>query len=101
MTIAEVHADRTALEGKTVTVKGKVVKVNNGILNRNFIHVTDGTGEGDTAKLVFTSQQTASIGDEVIATGIVVLDTDFGMGYFYATIVEESTVMPASHGAKE
>ena len=75
----------------------KVIKVNNGVMRRNFIHVQDGSGSGETANLIFTSQQTAVVGDKITVTGTVVLDTDFGMGYFYATLIEEATLELAAH----
>lgn len=95
LSVAELHAKRAELGGKQVTITGKVVKVNNGIMRRNFVHVQDGTGAGDTDRVIFTSQQTANVGDRVSATGTVKLDTDFGMGYFYPTLVEQATFEPA------
>ena len=95
MTVADLHAKRAALGGSQVTITGTVVKVNNGIMRRNFIHVQDGTGSGDTDRVIFTSAQTAKVGDKVAGTGTVKLDTDFGMGYFYPTLVEQATFMPA------
>lgn len=89
VSVADVHANRTELGGKQITVTGEVIKVNNGIMNRNFIHVDDDSGADP---LTFTSQQTANVGDRVRATGTVKLDTDFGMGYFYLTLIEESTI---------
>jgi hypothetical protein len=44
MTVAELWAKRAALAGRTVTVRGKVVKFNGGILGRNWMHLQDGTG---------------------------------------------------------
>ena len=43
-TVAEVYAQRAALKDKTVTVRGKVVKSNAGIMGKNWIHLRDGTG---------------------------------------------------------
>jgi hypothetical protein len=92
-TVEAVHKERAALAGKQVTVTGKVVKVNNGIMRRNFLHVQDGSGGKDTNNLVVTSGQTAKVGQKVTITGTVVLDTDFGMGYKYPLMVEKSSVM--------
>jgi hypothetical protein len=91
-TVEAVHKERAALAGKQVTVTGKVVKVNNGIMRRNFVHVQDGTGGKDTNNLIVTSGQTAKVGQKVTITGTVVLDTDFGMGYKYPILVEKSSV---------
>ena len=43
-TVAALYQEKSALAGKEVRVQGKVVKVNNGIMDRNFLHVQDGTG---------------------------------------------------------
>ncbi|SCZ62265.1 hypothetical protein [Thiohalomonas denitrificans] len=94
LSIADVHANRSELGGKQVSVVGEVVKVNNGIMKRNFVHVQDEGAPAGAEPLTFTSQQTANVGDRVRATGTVKLDTDFGMGYFYPTLVEESTIEP-------
>jgi len=92
MSVEKVHKQMQQLEGKQVTITGKVVKVNNGIMKRNFVHVEDGTGGKDTNKLIITSSQTAKVGDNVTITGTVVLGTDFGMGYKYPLLVEKSTI---------
>ncbi|VAX02588.1 hypothetical protein MNBD_GAMMA19-2231 [hydrothermal vent metagenome] len=92
MTVEEVNTQMAQLKGKEVTVTGKVVKVNNGIMKRNFVHVQDGTGGKNTNNLIITSKQTATVGDNITATGIVVLGTDFGMGYMYPLLVEQSVI---------
>ncbi len=98
VTVSDAHARRLELAGKQITITGTVIKVNNGVMKRNFIHVQDGTGTGDTDRLVFTSQQTAVVGDTITVTGTVALDIDFGMGYFYPTLVEEATLELAKTG---
>ncbi len=90
--VEAVHKERAQLAGKQVTVTGKVVKVNNGIMRRNFLHLRDGSGSEGTNNLVVTSAQTAKVGQKVTITGTVVLDTDFGMGYKYPLMVEKSSV---------
>lgn len=91
-TVEAIYKERAQLAGKQVTVTGDVVKVNNGIMKRNFLHVRDGSGAEGTNNLVITSQQTAQVGQKVTVTGTVVLDTDFGMGYLYPILVEKSSV---------
>lgn len=87
MTVADVNKNMAKLGGKQVTITGKVVKVNNGIMRRNFVHVQEG-GE----KVIVTSKQTAQVGQTVTVTGTVALDTDFGMGYSYPLLVEKSSI---------
>jgi hypothetical protein len=93
-TVADLYAKRGDLGGQTVKVRGKVVKVLKGIMDRNWLHVQDGTGEGATKDLVVTSDGTAEEGQTVLVTGTVALDQDFGMGYQYDLILEKATVQP-------
>lgn len=91
-TVEQVNKEMAQLKGQQVTVTGKVVKVNNGIMKRNFVHVQDGTGDNNTNNLIVTSKQTAAVGNNVTITGTVVLDTDFGMGYSYPLLIENSSI---------
>ncbi|MGE5650820.1 MAG: hypothetical protein ACM34A_11545 [Bacillota bacterium] len=92
--VADIYKTKDALAGKTISAQGKVVKVNNGIMGRNFVHVQDGTGAPDGNKLIVTSKQTANVGDEVTISGVVVLNRDFGSGYMYPLLIEEATISP-------
>ncbi len=96
LSVADVHAKRVELANQQVTVSGKVIKVNNGIMRRNFVHVQDGTGSGDTDRVIITSQQTAKVGDQVTITGKLTLDTDFTMGYYYPTLIIDAVITPAN-----
>lgn len=89
---ATVNADKAKLKGQVVTIQGTVVKVNNGIMKRNFVHIEDGSAEGDNGRLIITSQDTAKQGDRVTVTGTVALDTDFGFGYLYPLLIEKATI---------
>ena len=91
-TIAEIFAGKDALAGKPVVVRGKVVKVNNGIMGRNWIHLQDGTGAAGTNDLTITTSGTAAKGDVVVVSGKIVTNKDFGAGYSYAVLIEDATV---------
>ena len=95
-TVSEVHAKRSALNKKTVQVRGKVVKVNRGIMDRNWVHVQDGSGDQKkgTHNLVATSEQAPAVDDIVTVTGTVAKDKDFGGGYTYKVIIEGATFAP-------
>ena len=92
-TVAAVNGSGNTLAGQTVSVHGKVVKVLNGIMKRNFIHVQDGTGDANTNDLIATSRQTAHVGDEVTVTGVVAVNRDFGSGYLYPLLVEDASIV--------
>jgi len=70
-----------------------VVKVLNGIMKRNFIHVQDGTGDANTNDLIVTSKQIARVGDQVIISGVVAVNRDFGRGYLYPLLVEDASIV--------
>jgi hypothetical protein len=91
-TVAEVHAQKAQLKEKKVTVRGKVVKSNSGIMGKNWIHVRDGSGSAEKGDndITVTSEQAASVGEVVVITGVVRTDKDFGAGYSYPVIIEEA-----------
>jgi hypothetical protein len=93
-TVAEVYAKRSALNKKKVAVKGKVAKVSQGIMGKNWIHIQDGSGDQQkgTHNLVATTQDLAAVGDIVTITGTFAKDRDFGAGYLYKAIVEDAKV---------
>lgn len=91
-TVASINQNKATLAGKTVKAAGKVVKVNNGIMGRNFVHIQDGTGDANTNNLIVTSKQTAKVGDQISISGIAVLNRDFGSGYMYPLLIEDATI---------
>lgn len=94
MSIADVWAKRTSLAGKQVVVRGKVVKVNGGILDRNWLHLQDGSGSAadGTNDLVVTTAAEVKVGDIVTVSGVLAIGKDFGAGYTYDAILEKATV---------
>ena len=93
-TIVELYAERDDLAGKTVALRGKVVKYSAGIMGRNWIHLQDGTGDAaaGTNDITATSSGTTAVGDIILVEGTVSVDKDFGAGYRYAVIVEDASV---------
>jgi hypothetical protein len=93
-TVTEVYAKRSALDTKTVSVKGKVVKVSKNIMGRNWVHIQDGSGDQKkgTHNLVVTTQDLPGVGDVVTITGTLAKDKDFGAGYLYQAIVEDAKI---------
>jgi hypothetical protein len=93
-TVAEVIGQRAQLAGKTVAVRGKVVKFSPGIMDRNWLHVRDGSGSTASKNddLLVTTQQTVAVGDLVLVRGTVRTDQDFGAGYTYDVLVENATL---------
>jgi hypothetical protein len=90
--IAEIFEKRDALQDKTISVSGQVVKVSNGIMDRNWVHIKDGSGENGANKLVVTTKDNVEIGDVVTFSGVFHNNVDFGGGYQYAVILESAGI---------
>lgn len=94
VSIADVWTKRASLSGKTVTVRGKVVKTNDGIMDRNWFHLQDGSGSATdgTNDLTVTTSASVKVGDIVTVSGVLAVKKDFGAGYAYEAILENATV---------
>jgi hypothetical protein len=90
VTIADLYSKRDNYSGKTVMVKGQVTKVNTGIMGHNWVHIQDGTADGDNFDLTITTDDEPKVGDIVTYSGVLNLNRDFGAGYTYELIVEEA-----------
>ncbi len=90
-TVEEIWSQREKLKGKTVAVRGQVVKFTP-VMGRNFLHLRDGSGNADKKNndVTVTTMDTVSVGDVVTAKGTIIVDKDFGAGYAYPVIVEEA-----------
>lgn len=92
--VAELYADKAKWAGKSVTVRGKVVKTNENIMDRTWVHVRDGTGEEGTNDLTITTRDpTPALGAMVVVTGTLSTDKDLGAGYAYPVIVEDGKIV--------
>ena len=95
-TVADVVNKASSLNNKSVELHAKVVKVNNGIMGKNWLHLRDGTGnaeDGSNDILVTTNAQT-TVGSTVTAVGTVHTNKDFGSGYAYKVLVEDAKLKP-------
>jgi len=88
VTIAEIVANPKKYAGKTVKIYGEVVKANPNIMDRNWLHLTDGTA--DTYDFVLTTNAQIPVGHAVGFEGKIVLDKDFGAGYAYPILMEDA-----------
>jgi len=93
ITIGELYTNRNSYAGKIVRIKGEVVKFNGDIMGRNWVHLQDGTKSNGAFDLTFTTNDVTKVGDIVTFEGTVVLKKDFGAGYFYEVIVENSGML--------
>lgn len=89
-TIAEIYANKHELSGKLVKVRGKVSKFTANVMNKNWIHIIDGSGEND---LTVITDQLVKPEQMIVIEGTVLLDKDFGYGYFYELLIDNAKVV--------
>ena len=67
-----------------------MVKFSGDIMDRNWIHLRDGSGAAadKSNDLMVTTQQKARVGDVVTVTGVVKTDVNYGSGYAYPVVIE-------------
>ncbi|HVM97876.1 MAG TPA: hypothetical protein VMT89_15880 [Candidatus Acidoferrales bacterium] len=91
-TVAELYSGKTALAGKDVAVRGRVVKYTAAVMGKNWVHVRDGSGANGTNDLTVSTNATAAIGDMVLVRGKLQTDRDLGAGYRYEVIIEDAVL---------
>lgn len=94
LSIAQIQEQKKDLKDRSITLRAKVVKVSKNILERNWVHLQDGTGEPNpgepVGRIVATSNELPKVGDVVTVKGILGVEKEFGSGYIYPIIIEES-----------
>jgi hypothetical protein len=90
ITIGELFTNRDSYAGKTVSIKGQVTKINRAIMDRNWIHLQDGTSGAGSFDLTITTQDDATVGEIVTFEGAITLNKDFGSGYAYEVLMENA-----------
>ena len=90
--IAELYKNMSNYNGETVRIRGQVVKVNEAILHRNWIHLQDGSEFEGKFDLTVTMEALPNVGEIITIEGKVALNKDFGAGYTYDMIVEEAVI---------
>jgi len=91
--VEEIHAGRQKLAGRKVRVRGTVVKLNDGILGKTYLHLRDGSGSAEQGDddLTATTTEAFELGETVELEGELAIDQDVGAGYVYAALLTEAT----------
>ncbi len=84
--ITDIFKNPSKYGGKVIKVTGQCVKVNSMIMNRNWIHLQDGSG--NKLDLTVTTAENIPLGAIVTMEGTLALNKDFGAGYTYDIILE-------------
>lgn len=90
LTVANLFSNKESYANKSVVIKGKVVKYNSGIMNKNWLHIQDGTDSNGNYDLTVTTLAEFKVGDIVTLEGKIALDKDFGYGYVYDVLLEDA-----------
>lgn len=93
ITIAELYAKKDTYAGKTVKIRGEVVKYNNDIMKTNWVHIQDGTANSGNFDLTITTSAVVKVGDVVIFEGPITLNRNFGAGYSYEVIMQDAKLL--------
>lgn len=93
--VGECFEQGKELNGKTVRVRGKVMKISRQIMGKNWLHIQDGTGNPlkNQHDLVVTTTAEATEGAVITIEGTLAAGRDFGAGYSYEVIVEDAAII--------
>lgn len=91
-TVADLFDRRESLNGRRVSIRAQVVRSTPNIMDRNWLHIQDGTGQEHDFDLAVTTKDTAAVGDIVLVSGTLAKDKDVGAGYFFPLIIEDAEV---------
>jgi hypothetical protein len=89
ITVSNLLANKKSYSGKVIKVKGKVTKYNPEIMGKNWVHIQDGTEFEGGFDLTVTTDKKVTLGETLTFEGKIVVDKDFGYGYFYSVIMED------------
>ncbi|MCG8094950.1 MAG: DNA-binding protein, partial [Candidatus Thiodiazotropha endolucinida] len=90
LTIEKIVSNAVELDEKSVTFNAKVIKVNQNIMGKNWVTLQDGTGKKPNNKLIATSQDEISPGEQVTVEGVLRNNVDIGAGYKYKVLLEQA-----------
>ncbi len=93
-TVAQLFAEKAAFANKPVAVRGRVIKVTEGVMGTTFLHLQDGTGSAadKTNDLTVTTDDPVAAGQIVVVRGTLITNKDFGAGYRYDVLVDKAKV---------
>jgi hypothetical protein len=93
ISIFDLYSTKDKLAGKTVILTGKVVKFMPEIMNKNWIHLQDGTSLNGFNDITITTLEKVKVDEIVTLKGKVVLNKDLGSGYKYDVLIEDAVLV--------
>jgi len=61
-------------------------------MKTNWIHIQDGTSYNGLYDLTITTNSTVKVGDQIVVSGALTLNKDFGYGYKYEVLIENADI---------
>ena len=93
ISIFNLYSTKDKLAGKTVILTGKVVKFLPEIMNKNWIHLQDGTSLNGFSDITITTLAKVKVDEIVTLKGSVALNKDLGAGYKYDILIEDAVIV--------
>lgn len=93
VSLAALVEGKDTYKGTKVRFKAKVTKVTPNIMGRSWVHVTDPSPDAKPIDLVVTTTDATGAGEIVTVEGVLILNRDFGSGYFFPMIIESARVV--------
>ena len=93
VSLEKLFSNKASFSNKPIVIKGRVVKINIGIMDKNWVHISDGTQFEGKKSLTVTTQETPKVGDIVTFKGTIILNKNFGKGYIYDILLENGTLV--------
>jgi len=93
ISLHDLFSGRDKLAGKTIILTGKVVKFMPEIMNKNWIHLQDGTSYNGFNDITITTLAKVKVDEIVSLKGTVVLNKDLGSGYKYDVLIEDAVLV--------
>lgn len=93
ISLFDLYSTRDKLAGKTIILTGKVTKFMPEIMNKNWIHLEDGTSFNGFNDITITSLEKVKVDEIVSLKGKVVLNKDLGSGYKYDVLIEDAVLV--------
>ncbi|MEI7421628.1 MAG: GW dipeptide domain-containing protein [Prolixibacteraceae bacterium] len=91
--LSEIFANPSSFNGKKVKVSGQVIKFSPEIMQKNWVHIQDGSEANGSFDLTVTTLDAVEVGKVVSFEGVIAVNKDFGYGYKYDVILEEAKVI--------
>lgn len=93
VSLNELFSNKDMYAGKTIQVKGHVVKVNNAIMDKNWVHIKENPDGKNQHDLTITTLEKVEVGSVVTFEGVLTTNKDVGAGYFYDIILENASLV--------